>query len=91
MTTWDEELWRDFINNAGPESVPFMPILAAPTREDTIKHIWQIVGPDFDRYEIEGRMLVKHDLDIADAVLFERIDYAGTTVIEAEGVIVQRL
>ena len=89
--TWDEELWSDLIGKIGPAAVPFIPISPAPTREDAIKHIWQIVGPDFDRFQIDGRMLVKHDLDIVESVMFERIDYAGASVIEAEGIIVARL
>jgi len=59
-----------------------------PTRAETIKEAWRIAGDRFDF--AAGKLIVRHDLDIVPEIVFEIVEYAGVTAIEAEGVIVAK-
>lgn len=86
---WNADLWDRFVTEQR-EWIGKMLVTPPPTHEETIKEAWRIVGPSFDRRQINGRLVVAHDLGVVPDILFERIDYAGQVVIEAEGVIVER-
>lgn len=88
----NEDLWRSFVAEQRRFLGQFHPTVAPPmTREQTVKEAWRIARPDFDRLNIGGRLEVIHDLGVVEPILFERICYDETWVIEAEGVIVERL
>jgi len=77
MTIWD---WLDQHEEIGLRS--------PPTRAETIIDLWPRVSAAFDY--AAGRLLVQHDLNIIDSIVFELIDYQDVTVIEAEGVVVAK-
>lgn len=62
-----------------------------PVRTDEIKEAWGEVRADFGRAAIDGKLMVRHDLNVVPPILFEQIRYGDLWVIEAEGVIVERL
>lgn len=62
-----------------------------PSRVETIKMIW---GETRDHWAAESTpagLIVMHNLGIIDPVHFEQKRYGSVWVIEAEGVIVERL
>jgi len=83
---WDAyfEQEREWINSMFALAPP-------PVRADEIKEAWIGTRPFFARDSIEGRLMVYHDLGVVPPILFEQIKYGDTWVIEAEGVIVERI
>lgn len=86
MSPWDEhyEREREWINSMFALAPP-------PVRNDEIKEAWQNVRPTFPRESVEGRLLVYDAMGVVPPILFEQIQYGETWVIEAEGVIVERV
>jgi len=84
MTMWDDYLAeeRRWI------AEQYVKIAPPPTRAETIIDVWPRVSAAFDY--AAGRLLVRHDLDVIEPIVFELIDYQDVTVIEAEGVVVAK-
>jgi len=62
-----------------------------PSRTETIKHGWSIIRDDWSKFNRDGRLELVHDLGIVDSIMYEQIRYGDQWVIEAEGVVVERL
>lgn len=90
--SWDDYLaqersWILGRLNAGFE----IKIAPPPTRAETIQEAWRMVGRDWQRDSIDGRLIVCCDLGIVEPILFEAIRYGEQWVIEAEGVVVEKV
>lgn len=66
-------------------------IVPPPTRAETVKAAWDGVRLHWPRRQIDGRLIVADELGIIEPILFEQVRYGGGWVIEAEGVVVERL
>lgn len=87
---WNADLWSRFVAEQR-EWIGQQLIRPIPTWEETVKEMWRMARSRFDEQQIDGRRIVQHDLGILPDVMFERIDYSGQVVIEADGIIVERL
>jgi hypothetical protein len=80
----------EFLSKLGAAlGVPYVHLMPAPTREDTIKEAWRLAGDRFD-YQL-GHLTVVHDLDIVEPIRFEAVQYGNVMAVEAEGLIVSRI
>lgn len=79
------QMWlRDMIRDG------YIPLMAPPTRTETIKHIWETVKDLWIESNIDGKLAVQVD-PTQEEFTFELIRYDDTFVIECSGVVVQRI
>ena len=97
---FNEDMWRHFaiherewIGNVFNQRVRREPVPIAhpPTRAETIKEGWRLARQSFDAENINGRLEVCDTLGIVPPILYEVVEYGTDRVIEAGGVIVERI
>jgi hypothetical protein len=99
MTAWDDyfeaerrRIEREFVNPLFDrwvaENVAIAPI---PTRAETIKHCWITARTLWPTRATAAGLIVEHDMGIIEPIHFQQMQYGDTIVIEAEGVVVERL
>lgn len=66
-------------------------LVEPPTRVEIIKEGWAALRPVWPQHQADGKCVLVHDLGIVPDILYEQIRYGDVWVIEAEGVIVERL
>lgn len=86
MSAWDDYLARERSWIAG-----MIAVAPPPTRAETVKAAWEAARAHWPREQTNGRLVVADELDIIEPILFEQVRYGGVWVIEAEGVVVERL
>lgn len=92
MSDDDEKRWAEhLVREHARIQALFAAVAPPPTRVETIKEGWKALRPTWDRDQIDGRVILIHDLGVVEPILFELVRYGGQTVIEAEGVVVERL
>lgn len=91
--TLDEMIdgWNDFLHGERAFIRDRVAIMAPPDRTTTVKAGWAAVRDGWYRDSIDGKLLVIHDLGVVPPILFEQVRYGDVWVIEAEGVVVERL
>lgn len=87
---WNADLWDRFVAEQ-QEWIGRVLVTPPPTWEETVKEAWRVARPQFDRESLDGRLIVTHDLGVIPDIVFERIRYGDQWVIEADGIIVERL
>ena len=91
MSAWDDYLAREQRWIADRLFGGFVAVAPPPTRAETVKAAWAAARLHWPREQINGRLVVADELDIIAPILFEQVRYGGVWVIEAEGVVVERL
>ncbi len=91
MSAWDDYLKRERSWIAERLVEGFITVSAPPTRAETVKAAWDGVRRHWAREQINGRLVVADELGIIEPILFEQTRYGDVWVIEAEGVVVERL
>lgn len=89
-----QEQWDDFYRRQVADIVKAfgcVEVTPAPTHAEMIKQGWAALREQWPYRQIEGRCVLVHDLGIIPDILYEQVKYGDQWVIEAEGVIVERL
>lgn len=82
--------WDDFLHGEREwlaERVRMMPV---PTREQIVKDLWADSRDLWAAHQRNGALLVQYS-PFGDTVLYQQIRYGDVWVIEADGLIVERL
>lgn len=94
MTTWDDhyreaKAWCDTVFERWAEEQ--LLVAPVPSHAEIMKEGWAALREHWPRNQIDGRCILQHDLGIVPDILYEQVKYGDQWVIEAEGVIVERL
>lgn len=89
MSDWDDFYRRQVAEIAA--TLGYFEVAEPPTRVETIKEGWEALRPQWALRQVEGRCILVHDLGIVPDILYEQVKYGDVWVIEAEGVVVERL
>ncbi len=90
----DEDKWAEYFQSELERITALVEpvrIIPPPTRTETIQAAWAEARLHWDREHIAGRLIVADAFGIVPDILFELVPYGGQWVIEAEGVVVERL
>lgn len=78
------------LRRRGP-SFEHVNLIPPPTWTETVQEAWRMVRDEWSHLAIDGRLVVRCDYGILPDILFEEVRYGGTWVIEADGVVVERI
>lgn len=82
--------WNDFLHGESEWIAARVALMPVPTREQIVKDLWADSAIYWPLHERNSKLLVQYS-PMGDTVLYELIRYGDAWVIEADGVIVERL